>query len=746
MPKLKARLRKTRAATLLRLYRFKIQFQGWRQRHGLRFASVVLLAVAISSVLSLPFLKRFAGDFFTSPESLAALRSLLGGTGTALIGAAAIAFSLIVFAMQTNVERMPHGLFRQLSSDRWLLSSFLGSFLTAIAVAGTSLIPDGSWALLAIGVALWGIAIILLLFLLAYRRALKLINPMEQLAIMTRVVQRDLHKWGQLAEKAAIILEESTQPTVAEADMGTPFDLPKAQFLKANASWNASAKQAILYSVSYAKRFAEQGDYEVTDDAFMRMMLINASYCAAKRGTFIASNPFVEIPGVTDGFINTSLEQLRQTMQAALAKGDERLAGSTLRAMGALYGVYLMIEYSGRNPSKHHALIASSYLASAVESVISHNLPDLMMEGIRLMGRASIIALDHADPSEVVSMVKKISTLSYVGILKESHRPVTLIAFEQMAEITYELLTKVKGDVGYPLRELRSAVVEAAKAFLVTPDTPISSIHQVTLGPYYSNTSFSSLRAKLTVLANQLLEVPKDNARAREIIGNIESWADQIYEPHKELLLLAIEKRSSFAFDAIHWSVGVSELLLALSNAPACSEHLSERLERHAVWLVSTLSWIPDNREAVGFVENHSFTESLFEAALNGRQRECLEFYVCCKNLLTRWAMKAGKHETGWGTLETTIKGLVALVIQEGTPEAVAELKIQFRELLAREGAPSMELRTRAAINLNRSANSVRGFDGFRSIDRALAQQDQGAVRELLLAMAEIVSGEPQAL
>lgn len=745
MPKLKTRLRKTHAATLLRLYRFKVQFQHWCQRHGLKFASIVLLAVAISSVLSLPFLQRFAGDFFTRPEILAALRSLLGGTGTALIGATAIAFSLIVFAMQTNVERMPHGLFRQLSSDRWLLSSFLGSFLTAIVVAGTSLIPNGSWALLAIGIAMWGIAITLLLFLLAYRRALKLINPIEQLAIMTRVAQTDLRKWGRLAEKAVIILGGTPQPTEKEEDIGIPFDLPKAKFLQANASWSASAKQAILYAVSYAKRFAEQGDYEVTDDAFMRMMLINASYCAAKRGTFIASNPFVEMPGVTDGFINTSLEQLRQTMQAALAKGDERLAGSTLRAIGGLYGVYLMIEYSGRNPSKHHALIASGYLASAVESVISHNMPDLMMEGIRLMGRASIIALDHADPSEVVSMAKKISTLSHVGVLKVSHRPVTLIAFEQMAEVTYELLTRVKGDVGSPLRELRSAVVDAAKGFMMTPDTPISSIHQVTLGPYYSNTSFSSLPAKLTVLTNQLLELPKDNARAREIIGNIESWADQIYEPHKELLLLAIEKRSFFAFDAIHWNVGISELLLALSNAPACSEHLRERLERHAVWLVSTFSWIPDNREDVRFVENHSFTESLFEAALNGYQRECLEFYVCCKDLLTGWAMKAGKYETGWGTLETTVKGLVALVILEGTPEAVTALKIEFRELMANERAPSMELRSRAATNLNRSAKSARRFDGFRSIDRALAQQDQGAVRELLLAMADIISGEPQA-
>ena len=477
----------------------------------------------------------------------------------------------------------------------------------------------------------------------------------------------------------------------------------------------------------------------------MRVMLINASYCAAKRGTFIASNPFVEVPGVTDGFINTSLEQLRQTMQAALAKGDERLAGSTLRAFGGLYGVYLKIEYSGRNPSKHHAQIASGYLSSAVESVISHDMPDLMMDGIRLMGSASILALDHADPAEVISMAKKISTLSLVGAIKVSHRPVTLIAFEQMAEITYGLLVKGKGDPGYPLRELRSAVVEAAKGFLTTPDTPLSSIHQGTLGPYYSNTRFSSLRAKLTALANQLLALPEDNARAGEVIGNIEAWADQIYEPHKQLLLLAIEKRSFFAFDAIRWAVGISELLLALSNAPACSEHLSEKLKRHAVWLVSTLSWIPDDREVVGFVENHAFTESLFEAALNGRQQECTEFYVCCKELLLAWALKAGKHDTGWAILETAVKGMVALVILEGTPEAVTALKTQFREQLAREGAPSMEQRTRSATNLTRSANSARRFDGFRTIDRTLAQQNQGAVRELLLAMADIVSGEPQA-
>lgn len=743
MRRLKTLFRKAYVANLLRVHRFKFRSQYWRQRHGLKLATITLLAAVTLSVLSLPLLQRLAGGFFSRPESLAALRSLLGGTGTALIGATAIAFSLIVFAMQTNVERMPHGLFRQLSSDSKLLSSFLGSFLTAIVVAGTSLVPDGSWGVPAIVIAAWGIVITLLLFLFAYRRALQLINPIEQLTIMSKVARQDLWRWSRLADKAAILLQEATQCTDSAAAADLPFNAPKDTFFKTNDSWSVLAKQAINYAVSYAKRFAEQGDYEVTDDAFKCMMLINGSYCAAKHGTFVASNPFFETPGVTDGFINTSLEQLRQTMQVALARGDERLAGSTLRAIGGLYGVYLKIEYSGRGSSKHHALLASGYLSSAVESVIPHNMPDLMMEGIRLMGRASRFALEHATPAEIVSVVNKIATLSYVGMLKTSHQPVTLIAFEQLAETTYDLLIKGKGDIGYPVRQLRAAVAEAAKGFLTTPDTPLTSTHQSTLGPYFSSTSFTSLRGRLTALVNQLLEAPEDSAPAGQIIGNIETWANQIYDSHKSLFLLAVEKRSSFTFDTIHWAVGISELLNTVSNSRACSDHLRENLRRHAVWLIATLTWVPDDRDAVSFVENYSLTESIFEAAVSGRQRECEEFYECCKEHLIAWAKKGGKHENGRGILESSVKGLVTLAIWEGTPQAVTSLKTQFREMLASEGAPPMELRAGSATNLTRSANQLRRYEGLGAIDRALAQQDQGSVRALLLEMADILAGDP---
>lgn len=746
MPKLDARLKKAYATTALRLYRIGIRFDHWRLRHGLKLATLILLAGMLSSVFAMPILQRLAEGYFSDSESLTTLRTLLSGTGAALIGAAAIAFSLVVFAMQINVERMPHGLFRRLSSDRRLLGSFVGSFLTALVVAATSLIPSGTWAIPAIVAGIWGIAAIMLLFLYAYRRALQLINPIEQLSIMSKTARRDLLRWNQLADKAAILLSEEPHPDDVGDAQELSFNAPKSHFFQVNSHWTKASGQSIHYAISYAKRFAEQGDYEVTEHAFECIVLINATYCAAKSGTFVGSNPFFEIPGTTDGFINTSLEQLRQTMQAAVARGDERLAESTLRAIGGLYGVYLKIEYPGRDRSKHHALLAAGYLGSAVESIVPHNMPDLMMEGIRLMGRASRLALNHTSPNEIVSAAQKIATLSYVGVLRPNHQPVTLTAFEQLADVTYDLLTKGQHDIRFAVRQLRSAVTEAAKRFLETSDTPLGSMHQSTLGPYFSSTSVSSLRGRLTPLVNQLMEAPVENARAVEVIRNIEIWADQIYDPQKELLLLAVQKRSSFSYDVITWAVGISELLNALSNAPACPQHLKNKLRKHAVWLVSTLSWLPNDKESVTFVANYSLTENLFEAASDGYRRECPEFYEACKRLLLDWAKKGGRHETGWGILETTINAMIALAIGEGTPAAVTALKTKFREMLNSEGALPSELRARVATRLAKSADEFRHVGTTHSrIDHALGQLDQAAVRTLTREMAEILASNPPA-
>lgn len=740
IPSIKARFQKFYALAVMRIHRAQTKFGSWQSRHGVKFGAAAVLAGLLSTFLSVPFLKTFVGDYFKSSETLGALRSLLGGTGSALIGAAAIAFSLIVFAMQTNIERMPHGLFRKLSSDRRLLVSFLGSLLTAIAIAGTSLIPDASWAIPSMLGALWGIAIIIFLFLYAYRRALQLINPLEQLNLMSAAVGRDLGKWGRLADSASILLEEDRAAN--PGDERNQFNASRAAFYKANASWVTSTLEAIHYSVSYAKRFAGQGDYDVTDFAFRQLVQINAAYCEAKRGAFVGSNPFFEMPGVSDQAINTSLEQLRQTVQDALSKGDERLVDSALRTFLALYGVYLCIEYPGREHSKHHALLASTYLVSAIETVIPHDKPDLMMNGVRLVGKASRLALRHAIPNESASLAEKLGKLALVGVVKSNYQPVTLTVFEQLADVTFDLLVEGNRDIHFAVSKLRAAVSTASQCFLGTTDGVLASVHSSTLGPYYSSTSNRSLRHRLTSLVNELLVAPEEHEQAARIISNITIWAHQIFLPHRELLLLAVQKRSQFTFDVIDWIIGISELLAAVSRAPACPEHLQDELSRHAIWLIDTLSWLPDDRDAVTFIETFALTENIFETARRSHCRGYSELYETCKARLLEWAKKGSKNETGWQILDSSMKALVALAIQEGTEDSVVRLKSQIARMLVSEGGPSPESRQQTAERLTARARRPGRHHALRAIDRVLDHQDADRVRDVLMEVAQLLRGE----
>ncbi|WP_460060410.1 hypothetical protein [Pseudomonas sp. S2_A05] len=190
MPVIKGRVHKAYALGVMRLFQARMKFGFWRSRHGMKLIAITFLAAVAASVLLTPFLQTLAGGFFSKQENLGALKSLLGGVGSALIGAAAIAFSIIVFAMQTNVERMPHGLFKQFSSDRRLLCSFMGSFVTAIAIAGISLIPDASWAMPAILTAIWGIAVIVLFFCMrTVERSISLIQWSSCASCRARLVE-----------------------------------------------------------------------------------------------------------------------------------------------------------------------------------------------------------------------------------------------------------------------------------------------------------------------------------------------------------------------------------------------------------------------------------------------------------------------------------------------------------------------------------------------------------------------------
>ncbi|HID8741052.1 TPA: hypothetical protein ACXIV2_004939 [Enterobacter mori] len=732
------------AKLLFKLVQAQAFLTQWKNAHKRILIAGAIIFLLLSTFLFLMPYKHAFELYFSNDNILSVLRSLLGGIGAALIGATAIVFSLIVFSMQTNIERMPHGLFRKFGSDLLLLGSFLGSFVIAILVASMSLIPNNKLSMYAIFLSVWGVIAVLILFLYAYQRALKLINPITQLTLMYNAVRRDLVKWDRLATRAQdIMVNHDDDKSKIENLNEKVLDVKRIIFLKNNHGWETTAIQAINYCISYAKRYAELGDYDVSDYSFDRIMYINATYCSVKRGTYIEDNPLLNIVDNSDAFINLSLEHLRQTMQTALARGDEKLAASTLRGMSGLYGVYLSIEYAGRTKSKHHAMLTAGYISSAVESVIPQNMADVMMEGIKLMGRNSVKALSYANASDIVGTIQKISMFSTISLKNTVLQPVTLTAFSQFSDINIQLI--IKGDVnsGFTMDILQKSISEAAIVFLHTEDTPINSRHSYILSPYYSVVNVTGFISRIKEIVNYLTDNKIEAESSKVIIRNVEKWAEKLYQSQKEVLLVAANKRSSFIYDLIPWNVMVCEVLLALSESQLCDDYYSEKLKKHSIWLIATLSWLPEEQEVVTFVNNGSFVDSIFEAAMMGLSRNSPEFYDMCKKLLEGWVKKTAQHVSTRSGFEDAIKSLVALTVKEGTVDAQNKLLDKLKDILSKIKSPSKELRELTARHLLMNTKDYRYRAGFySSVDIFLRQCNTDSTVALFTKVAEILNAE----
>lgn len=722
------------------IYKAQYLISTWKiQRAGLVLVVLLLCLFALSVYLS-PMIQDVLEAHYTTEKGIDGLRSLVLNLGSTLIGAAAIVSSLVMFAMQVNIERMPHGLFRRLSADSKLLGAFAGAFILAIGVAALSVLTEKSWLAVVVLAAGWGIAFILVLFLYAYRRALSLINPLQQLGIVIEDARKGLRVWVRRAQRAAPLLEPKEIPKEAPSPLNPTHDVARTAYFQLNSHWTYSAKRSINHAMSFARRYAEQGDYEIAGVALNVVVGINAAYIEAKGKTFYANHLFFENPLASDGFINDTLEHLRQNAQAAVARRDEQQIEQTLQAMANLVQVYLDIDYSSPFVSTSHAHIAAGYLSNAVQSVAPHNMADVLLEGMRLMGRSAQLVLAKGKPDDIATLSEKIALIACTGCAREDYRPVTMVGMEQLANLTIDLLRTRDHDIHFAAGEIRRDVALVAKLFLNLPDTPLTSIHSTYLGPYYSSTSAQGFRVRLSALANALSDANQDNADAKSVIRNIERWADGLYETEKVILLTAVKVKSHFAFDMIYWITGITEILLAMSNASACDDHYRQKLRRHARSLISTLSWLPNDKDTVMFVENFQLTEILFEAAIDAHNRGCEEVAKDIGGILLTWTFQGGKHQTGLGILERGMCGLAAFALAKGDAQ-INELKADILERLSKELAPNQEIRDRAARELReRAATLYRQEHSSSHIDIAIEEANHTILQPLLEDIANLLS------
>jgi hypothetical protein len=318
---------------------------------------------------------------------------------------------------------------------------------------------------------------------------------------------------------------------------------------------------------------------------------------------------------------------------------------------------------------------------------------------------------------------------------------VTLTGMEQLARLTFNLIRTKAQDIHYAAGQLKGDVELVVQMFLNVPDAPLANTHGTFLAPYYSLSKTQTLGEWLTDLVNALVNAEVGDENASIIVRNIETWAEDLPQTEKKLLLLAIEKKSHFTFDLIRWIAHVTKLLIAVSQAPAADDHITDELENHASRLISVLSWIPDDKDTARFVENLGFTELLFEAVLNAISRGSYEVAATARTLLISWALEGGRHATSQAILERSLLALATLVLWKEELGLVPWLKVELASRLAKREAPDQEMRDRAAEGLRQRAATThrREFDLSR-INHAMAQIDPAKLRRLLNEVADLLS------
>ena len=710
------------------LFFFKSKYEG-------RLGLIVLGGLMMVSVISVPALQTYLEPYFSQSGRLDSFKALFLSLGGAMIGATAIAFSLIMFAMQVNVERMPHGLFRRFSSDAKLLGAFTSTFSLALIIIVFSLIPDKSWVSVATLATVWCSFLIILLFVLAYRRALALISPTMQLGLVVAETKRDFKIWDRAIKRTTPLLRENSNGGAEDDELRSKYDMDRVTYFQLHPSWTSSAEQAISYCIAFSRRYAEQGDHEVSRVALNGIVAIHSLYIRTKGRTFFSNSYFIDNPLASDNFLTNTLEHLRQNIQIGISRKDEQFIEQNLHGLLQLTQLYLSIKYGDAHATRSHAHLVSGYLTSAVESVVPHDMADVLIEGVSLLGKAGRLIILNDKPEHIATISEKIALIACTGTVNKNYQPVTQVAVKQLASLTFELLRSKSWEVRYAIKEVRADVKLIAEMYLKIPDSPLTRIHSTGLTPYYSGTSNDTLMAWLSELANALSNAELGDEPAQRVVGHIEEWADGLYQTEKELLLLAIEKRSQLTFDLIHWIVHITKLLFAVSCSDVCDDHHRDKLRKSARWLISVLSWIPDDEQTIKYIETYRIADNLFESASDAHKRGCDIEALEIRGLLLSWTRKVGKYQTGWASLEKACCGLACLNLILELPDE--RLFTDIDTYISTGDAPNLNIRSRTASDLHEEADKYKSGYGHSNIDMAMVHLDQSRLSLLLHGIAD---------
>lgn len=630
-----------------------------------RFLPFGLSILGVVVVLSLWKMGSFPECWIPSQETSKALSALFLQAGSALIGAAALLLSILLFSVQSNFDRLPFGLFRRVSSDLRMLLAFAGAFGLAVLVASLSLLSRPQHLAGAAVIALSAVLAILLLLVYVLSRSVVILNPVRQLDSLVRQASREFARMLEYFDR--VVARENLQPAASLDEAASPqrgarkFDAERFAFLEQNKGWEATASRALAYAIQVSRKHYEIGDAEVGSSALKAVIRLNEVYAGVRIGALLPYFAFDSDARSVDAFFVESLEHLRRNSQIALARGDELQLQETLKTIARLQAIYISIEPAAPMCEAYHSNLAATHLAAVTKNSVARH-PDAGITGVRLLGECSRQFATSEHGTYVGQVATELSEIAIKALGDAESRPVAKIAVEELSRTAVLLLASDLEDVDAPLRVVQEQIRTAALAALHLP--AIRGMGpRFCLAYHYSTSEAESFLTSLTKLADIIASGGENEAKSRLILEKIADWSEGLRVPERALFTAAISLRSEVTYDLVHWVSYVGRTLLLLGQTGGLFPDVRERLEKSAIWLMSYYSWIPEEPEVVEFGSRCQVEEALLRIAIEIDQISGAELFVeGCRQIL------------GWGFKVTR---------STGRPSAVADSIVTVSHLMA---------------------------------------------------------------
>lgn len=587
-----------------------------------KYKLIIILSILFFSILY--FIEPiFQYYFIENKDAFKDLKTFLVTISAGLVGLTAIIFTLIIFSMQTNLEKLPFGLFKNFSSDKKLMF-YLGMMLTlSILIGILSLVQDSYFSGWIFNIFLISIVSIYSFIYLSFKRGLKLINPLEQLNM---------------------IIEDTKK--------------------------NLNFEKNIHYVDSIIKRNLDVLEYEVSAYALNTLISINSIYIQKKGKTFYGFNSFnPNDTNFNDVVINDTLERLRVNFSIFLRKNDEIAIEQILSCYVVLIKVYESIKYFNNHDTKIHSNIALRHLIDDIEKLFILKNPDLLMSSIRKLEEVSIFYIEKGliTDSIINSFIGKIG--SFV-ISEQSLDLVVQTVMNSFTNIIKKLLLS-KDDISYTLEELNKEIMNILK--LIIKFKIINYKHYI--GDYYSYDN-NSLNNYLINLGNFILEQETIGEKEKIILDNILIFAKESYKIQKELFIFSIENKSSIINELLSMIISISFLLVFLTTL----NYRKKEFLKWAKWYLSIISFIPKEKEFIKYMSRYGINERLFTLGKNSIEDEFYEIIPTIIELMINWSFKIGKYDENIYEMVLGLLGTSYLSIKSDDKDLIVQIDKKLLE------------------------------------------------------------------